>query len=302
MICYKCGEIIKSTDQIKQGLHYSCFYDWFNVKEGSDFDNVIIKEYNSQKFNTNFKNINSSFFQGKYKKYSALLAGNNYIIKIEDKGFSDLPAAEFLSNQIAYYLGLEVPEFFLIRFENKIKAFVSRNFMDTYKIGNLEHIYHFFSDNREFNCENIINVLKEKTKNISSVERFVELCLFDALIGNYDRHGRNLGLINTPKGYILSPFYDNPSYLAIEAQDLLTAMLDPRGKIVTKKTNEPTMIDYCLEFKRLGYKNIIKKFYEKIKIKEIENMINSSFISEERKEAFKRLIKRRYEELRNELF
>jgi serine/threonine protein kinase HipA of HipAB toxin-antitoxin module len=53
------------------------------------------------------------------------------------------------------------------------------------------------------------------------------MCLFDALVGNHDRHGRNIALIETRKGHILSPFYDNPSYIGIEDHNLLLAEHNP---------------------------------------------------------------------------
>lgn len=303
MNCYKCKEKILGKDAVKHGLHLTCFMDWFGLPSDMDFSNLIIKQFSSKDtvFDNDFKEINSSFFHGKFKKYSALLNDISYILKVEDRGFADLPAAEFLSNKIAENLQIPTPQFYFIQLENNIDAFVSKNFMSSYGTANLEHLYHFFKKGEKFNCENIIRILKEKTGRYKDIQRFIELCLFDSFIGNHDRHGRNLGLILTAKGYQLAPFYDNPSYLAIEEPALLGAMLDPRGKIATSVSNEPTMKDYVHEFKEKGFHDTILDFKKKIKMSEIQDLINDSFISDMRKQAFSRLIERRYKELENEI-
>jgi hypothetical protein len=61
--------------------------------------------------------FNSSFFHGKFRKYSAKLGGSSYIIKVRQPAFPDLPAMEFLCNQIAGRLSVDVPDFYFIRLE-----------------------------------------------------------------------------------------------------------------------------------------------------------------------------------------
>lgn len=301
MNCYKCRKKIVGKDAVKHGLHLTCFMEWFGLTSDMDFLNLIIKQFSSREpdLDNDFKDVNSSFFHGKFKKYSAVLNDVSYILKVEDKGFVDLPAAEFLSNNIAENLRLLIPQFYFIRLENDIDAFVSRNFMRSYGTANLEHLYHFFKKGEKFNCENIIRIIKEKTGQYKDIQRFIELCLFDSLIGNHDRHGRNLALILTVKGYRLAPFYDNPSYLAIEEPALLGAMLDPRGKIATSVSNEPTMKDYVEEFKEKCFHAEVAAFKKKIRMSEIQDLVGNSFISDVRKQAFSRLIERRYKELVN---
>ena len=123
MICYKCGKTVKNTDSLKHGLHLDCFTEWFAVSAKEDFKDIVLKQAASQSLEVK-SNINSSFFHGKFKKYAANLANSEYIIKVEDKDFKQLPATEYLSNQIAQSLDLLVPSFFLIKFENKLNAFI----------------------------------------------------------------------------------------------------------------------------------------------------------------------------------
>lgn len=302
MICYKCLTEIKTEEPKQCGLHLNCFREWFSLSDPQSFKDVQAKSTSSRpaKSASDGFTKNKSHFHGRYKKYVATLGGISYVLKVKDEPFPELPGTEYLCNQIAEYLKIEVPPFYFILFEETIETFVSRNFMQDY-VGNLNHIHIFFDKDEDFNCENIVKIIAEKTGRLSEIERFIEACLFDALVGNHDRHGANIGFVQTKKGLQLAPFYDNPSYLGIETEELLGAHHEPRGMIATSATDKPTMKDYAGEFIRLGYKEIILKFRGKINLEEIWKLIDSAFISIKRKNAIKRLIERRFGELQNAL-
>ena len=117
------------------------------------------------------------------------------------------------------------------------------------------------------------------------------------MIGNNDRHGRNLAFIQTKRGLQLSPFYDNPSYLGIEEEGLLGAQIEPAGAIATAETKEPKMEHYVAELIRLGYGDAVTKFQTKAVLKDIFAWADQSFVSDRRKRGIKALIERRYKEL-----
>lgn len=165
---------------------------------------------------------------------------------------------------------------------------------------NLEHIYKFRPD-EDHSCETLIRVISEITKLPYDVEVFLHTLLFDALIGNHDRHGRNLAFIVTPAKTTLSPIYDNVSYLSLVSGPLLAADFNPTGRIATQQTKEPSMSHYVEELKRLGYQDTIVAFSQKIKIPKIEAIIDQSFCSEQMKQALKKLINKRHRELLNGL-
>ena len=292
-----------SNDEKKHGLHSHCFHDWFelNANEEDDFKSIALKHHETAEEHHNEINT-SSFFQGKFKKYSASLKGKNYILKVQEEKYPELPACEYMCNQLAKALKIPVPDHYLIDFYS-VNTFVVRNFMDDVN-GNLIHIYHYFNDFkdlREFNCQNILKILEEKTKRIKNIYQFIEMCLFDALIGNHDRHGRNIGLIQTSSGQVLAPIYDNPSYLAIEDDFLLEANHEPTGGIATQNNINPVMKDYMIEFKRLGFVDSVQKFQKSVKIDHLLSIVDSSWISFKRKIAFKKLMTRRFREMQDEL-
>jgi hypothetical protein len=303
MICYKCLQTIDiSNNSTKHGLHTNCFNDWFKLdafNSNGDFENLALRSGESTDSNHNA--INTSFFAGAFKKYSARLNGKMYILKVIMPEYPDLPKLEYVCNLIAKGLSLNVPKFYLIRLENNVDCFVSYNFMQDHAKANLIHIFHFL-DSKEsiskeyYNCINLLNIIKEKTCSYKDMIEFIHICLFDALIGNHDRHGRNLGLIQNSKRFILSPFYDNPSYIAIEDELLLGAMHEPYGKIATTNSVNPTMRDYILEFKGLGYEAEVQKFIKQINLDMITQIIQKPFLTIKRQDALIRLIIRRYRE------
>lgn len=300
-ICYKCSQTINKD--ASYGLHTKCFTSWFKLDEVSEFSDIVRHAATSPSSNSVDPRSywNSSFFQGKFKKYSAHLAGYEYIIKVQESLTPELPHVEYLCNQIATNIGLDVPPYYLIDFF-EMPCFVSKNFVTHLSQAHtLDHIYHFVSKNGGYTCERLIKVIESVAPNISNVEQFIEICLYDALIGNHDRHGRNLGLLRSSKTTQLAPAYDNTSALGLEQGNMLKAQFNPRGKIATKATTEPTMKDYVKVFCDLGFKNNVFRFFKKIDIYDLEQLIKNSFCSDLMKQAMNKLINNRYQELRDAL-
>ena len=100
---------------------------------------------------------------------------------------------------------------------------------------------------------------------------------------------------------ILSPIYDNVSYLSLVAGEMLRADFKPTGRIATSETKEPTMTDYVKELKRLDQLELIQTFFNKVKMSKIEDLINESFCSDLMKTALKALISKRYQEFKSGL-
>jgi hypothetical protein len=307
-ICLFCRKIL-TLEEYKSyhGIHKDCFYRAFHLSSWRDSENLALKNQGSDSASTSkddsqrYRNFTSSFFQGQFKKYTAELNGKEYILKVQEKEAPELPDNEYLCNQIAQSLGLNVPNFFLIDFYG-VLTFVVENFMT--KVAHpvsLNHIYHYLKEDSHYSCKELLEIIQKETGDFHYQESFVQMCLFDSLIGNHDRHGRNLGFLNFPKKTILAPIYDNPSFLGLQSGSILQAQFNPKGKIRTEKTDEPGMVDYVVEFFDRGFEASVKEFFKKIKISKIQNLMEESFCSVNMKKAFQRLFTQRYEELRNAL-
>ncbi len=294
MKCLRCLQSL-GNDPTAYGLHLSCFTTWFKVQENAKFLSLIRRTTKSDS-GDKVSPENTSFFHGKFKKYSAELEGESYILKMREPKAPELPEVEYVCNQIASLLSIPVAKHFVIDFEGD-RVFVTKNFVRSGSGAmNLSHVYHFRPDDQH-TCETLVRVIKEQTKRPYDVGVFVDTILFDALVGNHDRHGRNLGFIVTPGKVELAPIYDNVSYLGLESGSLLKADFNPFGRIATHHTVEPSMKDYVLEFQRLDFKDRVKDFWSRIKFTNIEGLIHRSFCSDLMKDALKRLITKRYKEL-----
>ncbi|KTD61886.1 hypothetical protein Lspi_2516 [Legionella spiritensis] len=297
MQCLKCLKEIESSTAEHYGLHPECFQEWFNVAKTEKFTGLQRRHSSSLENPNSHSRQNNSFFHGKFKKYSASLAGFSYILKMRQDDAPELPEVEYLCNQIGKELNIPVAEFYYIDFYGD-KTFVTKNFIKQDSPIDLQHIYHFRPD-EDHSCEGLLTAISKETGRPLDTRVFINTLLFDALIGNHDRHGRNLAFIVTSSSTKLSPIYDNVSYLSLETGPMLQADFNPTGRINTKDSFEPSMVDYVREFKRLGFQAEIDNFYKRLSISKINQLINDSFCSDLMKQAIKRLIEKRFEELEN---
>lgn len=294
--CLKCQNNLDS--EIIYGLHKNCFIESFGqAKEFKDLD----PKNSSSTFgkNSEIKKQNT-FFHGNYLKYSARLEQTDYILKVQEPRFPELPLVEYLCNQIALLLKVDIPPYSLIDFNGRI-TFVTRNFMQDYT-GTLHHIYKFLPAEEEiYCCEKIIEVILAQTGKLADVAKFIEICLFDTLVGNNDRHGRNLGIVETASKKKLAPMYDNPSCIGIEDDFFLVADINPSGAIWTKASKEPKPSDYIKEFQRLGYEILVNKFCSKVmsESSNIVKTINNAVLSDKRKIALTKLLQKRIGDFEN---
>lgn len=297
-LCLRCHQSLGSQSP-HYGQHLSCFEELFKVQGRKEFYSLVRKESHSGSKKSLDKHL-TSYFSGNYRKYEARLGELSYILKFSKPEYPELSLVEFVSNKIAYYCGLKIPvPFSLVDFENQEIAFVSKNFMDQLKThANLVHLFHYLKKGSEhYNVETLSEVIFRETRSYEDIDQYFKTLLYDALVGNHDRHGRNFALIETAQGKRLSPIYDNPSSLGLEPHSLLGAQFSPRGKIATQKTNEPEMLDYLKEMDRLGVIKIAKDFFSQLDINKVRQIITESPLSTKMKQAFHRLVEERYSAL-----
>ena len=309
MICLKCR---KTVQQDIYGLHIACYRDWFNLSDVSKFSNS--KKQDSARSLPNIRKTPNTFYHGQYLKYSAQLGEIKYILKIQQEKCPDMPGMEYTCNQIASLLQLKVPEYYLIKFQGgsdneRIKnskdgliTFATKNFMQN-RIGTLNHIYKFLPKGKQnHNCKQLIQIIHEQTQELDEVQKFIEICLFDTFIGNNDRHGRNLGIIDTGKSKTLAPMYDNPSYLGITEDEILDAQFNISGCIQTSTSKNPKVKDYLKEFAELGFETVCADFIQKLiaVFPAVMEEVESSEISKRRKKAFIKFLNSRIRDFQND--
>jgi hypothetical protein len=306
--CLFCNNDIDQK-KIKHGHHVTCFNQLFNLEnDEADFEDLLLKESDGKSGeDRHVTRITSTFYHGAFKKYSARIESRKFILKVREKDYPELPQVEFISNKIAEALGIEVAPYYYILLNNTIPAFCTRNVLDFHEKGNLVHIWHYLKKEdgtlNELTLKNVIQILNQETKRPIDIKKFIELSLLDMVIGNGDRHGRNLALIEKQGKKILAPAYDNPSNMGILEDGMLGVDLRVKGKIFTENSEEPTLLDYISEFTDLGYGSICDDFLKKAKNLDYQKIINqnSAKMSAKRKKAFLSLIKKNLKEIEDDL-
>ena len=97
MNCLRCHR--KITGAAKYGLHEKCFADWFKIDAKNEFVSLKQRSALDRDPETRAPANNTSFYHGKFKKYSANLKSDNYILKMrENKAAPELPEVEYLCN------------------------------------------------------------------------------------------------------------------------------------------------------------------------------------------------------------
>ncbi|WP_066638602.1 HipA domain-containing protein [Desulfolucanica intricata] len=86
-------------------------------------------------------------------------------------------------------------------------------------------VYFSFYESEKFDPRNLkhhkLDAIFEITKHLKVMNQFINIIIFDSLIGNSDRHSENWGLVSNANNgtFKLAPAYDNSSSLAREFND-----------------------------------------------------------------------------------
>src|SRR3990167_5176274 len=108
MQCLKCRRDLTTTEYY--GLHAKCFEAWFHVSPHEEFTALQQKTGGASHSRGDLTDNNTSFFQGKFKKYAAELNGQRYKLKMRQEEAPEIPEVEYLCNQIGAYLNIPVAE------------------------------------------------------------------------------------------------------------------------------------------------------------------------------------------------
>ena len=261
-------------------------------------------------------------YRGSEKKKTLVYNGKKYLVKFPDPIREKNKNISYINNAFSEYIGSNI---------FKIVGFPTQNtILGIYKYNEIEKIvcacedftdsnktlYEFenlaLSTNPDKKIEtelsDILNVLDEnKIINSSKIkEKFWNMFIIDALIGNTDRHNENWGFLvdNQTKEVEFAPIYDCGS--------CLNPMIDD-NKIEKLKENEIKNLAIncysCLKEngKKINYMTYIKdaineecnkaiiRVFKDINIVKINNFISEvSCMSNVRKEFYKKLINIRY--------
>lgn len=263
--------------------------------------------------------LSGKYYTGAERKKGILIDGEAYIVKYakqSPEGMTYSHVSEYIGSHIFAHLGLETQETLLGTCDGQqvvvMKDFIEDGeaFVPFNDVGDssLERE----KEKYQYSYEDIITMLQENSKltNVEhTCERFWDMYIIDAWIGNFDRHGANWGFLKQNNKYRIAPVYDNGSSLfpKLNTDEKLQEVLNSEEKMNKRIFTFPTS-QIHLNGKKSSYYDVINslayeecnkaltRIYEKIDITWVEKFIsNMNEISEVRKEFYISMLKRRYE-------
>lgn len=184
--------------------------------------------------------------------------GPNYIVKWPTyKGGIMETLTELLINQLGVGFGFDVAHSGLVSLDGR-PAFVTRSFLgpteqlvhgsllieEHYgaRIGELDSVPHGRAEQQFYSLDFVIPTIEQYCgkdgRNV--LLKFVEMVLFDALIGSTDRHAQNWGVIRespTQGGYRFSPIFDTSRGLFWNLPDAKLARITGDKQLLMSHAN-----------------------------------------------------------------
>ena len=255
--------------------------------------------------------------------------GENYMLKfpgvnegISKHGYSNNCISEYISCNIMKTLGLKVQNTILGTYKsnNIIKVVVACKDFTTkgailkqfaeLKNSQIESLKNGYGTELSEVIETIEQQQIYDVKNLK--EFFWNMFIADCLLGNYNRHNGNWGfLINEAEKKIeIAPIYDCASCLYPQLTDeRIEEIINDKEEMEAKVFVFPTSAlkindkkinyyEYISSLKNKDCNDALVRLFSKINLKEINKIIdNTEYISEIRKDFYKKIIKMRYEKI-----
>lgn len=226
--------------------------------------------------------------------------GGKYIFKPPTKQFREMPENEHLTMKMAEAFGIKVVPSSLIKLASGELSYVTKRIDRTEK-GDKIHMLDMFQiteafDKYKSSMEKVGKALDSYSSNTLLDKIFYfELAVFSFLTGNNDMHLKNFSMIESSSGWILAPAYDllNVSILLPEDNEELALTLEGKKRKLKKEHFEH--LGKVLGLTDRQIQGVFRRMFknESRAIKWIDN----SFLSNDMKQAYKDILKTRYERL-----
>lgn len=265
--------------------------------------------------------LSGRFYTGAEYKKGIKIGNQFYIVKFAKDspgGVTFSHVSEFLGSHIFELLGIPTQETRLGTYEGKPvvvmkdfigegETFVPFNDVGDSSLEQNKDLYHY-------SYQDICRMLNENRKltNVEeTVERFWDMYIVDALIGNFDRHGANWGFLKRENQYRIAPVFDNGSSLfpRLNDDEKIKSVLDSEGEMERRIYGFPTS-QIQLRGKKSSYYDVIRslqfaecneavrRIYPRVNLAGIKELIDSiEDLSTLRKEFYFEIVQSRYEKL-----
>ncbi len=225
----------------------------------------------------------------------------DFILKPPTKQFPDMSVVEDLTMHLARTVGIETAKHGLIRLTSGDLAYVTKRFdrlKKKTKVGVED-----FCQLSELLTESKYKTSTEKAGKIIlryasnpglDAVTFFDLNLFSFLTGNSDMHLKNFSLMrNQSNEIVLSPAYDLLATTLLLPEDREEMALTVNGKKAKIKKADFESLGKNLKISDKAIENSFKRIFEAIP--QMKLIIDTSFLSNELKKKYEKLISERME-------
>ena len=226
--------------------------------------------------------------------------GGYYILKPPSDRFPEMPENEHVTMRIAEAFGIRVVSSSLIRLSSGELSYITKR-IDRTETGKKIHMLDMFQiteafDKYKSSMEKVGKALDSYSSNTLLDKTFYfDLVLFSFLTGNNDMHLKNFSMIESSSGWVLSPAYDLLNVAIVFPEDSEELALTLAGK---KKKLKREHFEQLGEGLGLTPKQIKGAFNRMIKHKASAfEWIDRSFLSNDMKIAYIKLLNQRYKQL-----
>lgn len=260
-------------------------------------------------------------FSGAEKKFEIIIDGHRYIVKFQknsEVGLTYNYVSEYLGSHIFQSIGIPVQETFLGTYDGK-NVVVMKNFLEPEDAlvafnGVGESSLERNKELYQYTYEDITAMLTENMKSTNvteTIERFWDMFIVDALIGNFDRHGGNWGFIKRDNKYRIAPVYDNGSslYPKLNTDEKIAEVLASQEEIdkriyqfptshIKVKNRKSSYFEVISSLQFEACNEALKRIVPHIDLERINRIIDEiEEISELRKQFYKTMLQQRYEKI-----
>ncbi|MEX0818078.1 MAG: HipA domain-containing protein, partial [Pirellulaceae bacterium] len=222
-------------------------------------------------------------------------SGGRYILKPEPHRCSSVPQIEHLTMRLASLTSIEIPPLGLMRLRDDSLAYVIKRF-DRQDNGAKLQVEDFcqlsekpIRDKYQGSAELCVRLLrKHASEPLIEIRKLYRLLLFSWWTGNSDLHLKNISLLTTRAGIRrLSPAYDLVcTRLVLPEDDKLALPIGGRDKNFTRRK----WLDFA-EYCEIPEKAAVRLLADQIEaLSPARNRIADSFVSDEAKENFERIL------------
>lgn len=224
----------------------------------------------------------NKLYDGVTPKFGILVDGKNYIVKYT-YGNKSIVYSEYVASRFIHSLGVPCQKVWL-GYYGKKPAVIIEDFTDEQnKLVKYKSTKQSSEDTniqgKEYTYLDVLYMIKQHTKmnpelKKYAIDRFWQMFVCDALLGNYDRNKGNWGYLATEKGYIFSPLFDNGGCLFPRLDSMLDDFCKNERKILEECLDKPTS-KFAYDDYSCNDKSVKERYYS---YKQLIGLINEPLL------------------------